>query len=260
MAAHRIVLTNQQIASYVLLTLGLVSLLASLFFNLETLALIGLGLTFWGAFFVYVTPTKYVKLDFLIASATASLSNIERILTSEKTDSKGVYLPPKYLKDYQSSLVFIPPVSDSSLPKFERALLDSGTLYSKDPTGILLTPPGSDLCKLFEKELKKFFTDTDFHEVQEDLPRLLEKLRIAKSTTIQQTANIVTVEVKHHIFEDLCKEAIKLRRTHESIGCLLPSTIACVLAKATGKPVIIEKEEQSPDNEGTKITFRIGED
>lgn len=243
-----------------MLALGLVSLSASLIFSSGTLALIGLGLTFWGAFFIYITPTKYVKLDFLTASVNASLSNIERILTSEKTDSKGVYLPPKYLKDYQSSLVFIPPVSGISLPKPERALLDNGTLHSKDPKGILLTPPGSDLCKLFEKKLRKFFTDTDFHEVQKDLPRLLEKLQIAKSTTIQQTGNVVTVEVKRHIFEDLCKEAMKLRRTHGSIGCLLPSAIACVLAKATGKPVIIEKEEQNPDEIGTKITFRIGED
>ena len=237
-----------------------VSLLASVFFNSEILALIGLGLTFWGAFFIYVTPTKYVKLDFLTASVNASLSNIERILTSEKTDSKGVYLPPKYLKDYQSSLVFIPSVSDSSLLKPERSLLDNGTLHSKDPKGILLTPPGSDLCKLFEKELKKSFTDTDFHEVQKDLPRLLEKLRIAKSTTIQQTGNIVTVEVRRHIFEDLCKETMKLQRTHESIGCLLPSAMACVFAKATGKPFIIEKEEWTPEKEGTKFTFHMGDD
>jgi hypothetical protein len=44
------------------------------------------------------------------------------------------------------------------------------------------------------------------------------------------------------------------------MGCALCSAIACALAKATGKPVTIEKEEQSQDGKTTKIQYRIIDD
>jgi hypothetical protein len=57
---------------------------------------------------LYLTPTKYLKLELLNATASSSLANVEITLSYTETRGKGVYLPPKRLKDYQSSLVFIP--------------------------------------------------------------------------------------------------------------------------------------------------------
>jgi adenine/guanine phosphoribosyltransferase-like PRPP-binding protein len=65
--------------------------------------------------------------------------------------------------------------------------------------------------------------------------------------------------MKNHVFEDLCEETRKLKRTHETVGCPLSSALACVLAKATGKPVTIEKEEKLPD-ETTQIQYTVLED
>jgi hypothetical protein len=65
--------------------------------------------------------------------------------------------------------------------------------------------------------------------------------------------------MNNHIFEDLCKETRKLEKTHETIGCPLSSAFACILAKATGKPVTIEKEETLPDAT-IRIQYTVLED
>lgn len=76
---------------------------------------------------------------------------------------------------------------------------------------------------------------------------------------IEIEGSIVKVQVKNHVFKDLCDETRKLKRTHETVGCPLSSALACALAKVTGKPVTIEKEETTTD-ETTSIEYKILED
>jgi hypothetical protein len=139
----------RDIIPYVLLLLGLASLLTSAFSSSYVLAFIGLGLTFWGALFLYIKSTKYVKLELLNAASSSSLDNIERILATIETDLKGIHLPPKNLSDYTSSLVFIPTRPNQPLPSSVET--NPKELQSRNPAGLLITPPGLALSKLFEK-------------------------------------------------------------------------------------------------------------
>jgi hypothetical protein len=184
------------------------------------------------------------------------MSDIERILMITESKEKGVYLPPKRLKDYESSLIFIPTKADQPLPEPEEV---SEELYSANPDGVFLTPPGQALSRLFERKLGKSFTETSLNDVQKELPRLFEELEITKTLSIQVEGNIVTVEAAKHVLKDLCEETKKLPRTHETVGCPFSSAIACALAKAAGKPVTIEKEMQKADG-STRITYQILED
>jgi len=68
------------------------------------------------------------------------------------------------------------------------------------------------------------------------------------------------VEITEHVFSDINKETEKLSKTHGTMGSPLSSAIACALAKATGKPVVIEKEEQSQDGKTTEIRYRLMEE
>ena len=250
--------STRTVASTILI-LGLVSLAASAFYSSSILAFIGLGLTFWGALLLYITPTRYVKLDLLNAIAPSTLANIEKMLTSSKLNEKGIYLPPKYLKDFESSLIFIPSKANQTLPKPEE--IDEEKFYSKNPRGIFLSPPGLALSKLFEKELGTSFTKTDLNYIQNNLPKLLiEDTEIAENVEVEIKDNLITIEITNHIFNEICQETRKLTKTHESIGCPLCSAIACALAKATGNPIIIEKEELSEDGKTTKIQYRILEE
>jgi uncharacterized protein YuzE len=250
---------STRIVAFSILILGLIALAASAFYASSILAFIGLGLTFWGALLLYITPTKYVKLELLNAVAPSTLVNIEKILTSSKLNDKGIYLPPKYLRDFESSLVFIPSKNNKALPKPEE--IDEEKLFSENPQGLFITPPGLALSKLFEKELGTSFTKTDINYIQNNLPKLLvEDLEIAEDVEVEAEEDLITVKITKHIFNEICEETRKLPKTHEALGCPLTSAIACALAKATGKPVTIEKEEQGEDGKTTKIQYRILED
>lgn len=242
---------------FIILPLGLLALAASAFNNSYVLAFIGLGLTFWGSLLLYMSRSKYVKLEILNAAVSSALVNLEKMLANAGSSEKGVYLPPKNLRDYTSSLVFVPSKPSKPLPKQEETSIE--TLNSKNPEGLFLAPPGLALSKLFEKKLQKPFTEIDLDYLQRDLPRLFDELEITKAMFIKVEGSIVTVELKNHIFEDVCQETRKLKRTHETVGCHLSSAIACALAKSTGKPIIIEKETQD-QKETTIIQYRILEE
>jgi len=242
---------------YLLLVLGLIALLFSALFSSYVLAFIGVGLTFWGALFLYIKSTKYVKLDLLNSTSISALINVEKVLANAKTNSRGIYLPPKRLQDYTSSLVFVPTQPDQALPTTKET--NPKELETKNPAGLLVTPPGLALSKLFEKELKKSFTEASLEGLQSQLARLFDVLQITKHLTIQPQDNSILVTMRDHVFEDLCKETTKLELTHKTVGCPLSSALACAFAKATGKPIVIEKEETSPDHT-TTIQCRVLED
>ena len=202
-----------------------------------------------------IVPAKYVKLELLTASSSLQ-ANFEEMLNVTAVHGKGVYLPPKLLRDYQSSLVFIPAKEGEVLPTREEI---ERTKTPKTSTGLLLTPPGLALSRLFESKMGKSFTELSLDQLQKELPKLFEELEITRTASISVEDDVVTVDVKNHVFKELCEENRKLQRTHEAVGCLFSSAIACALAKATGKPIIIQKEENTPE-QTTTIEYRMLED
>jgi hypothetical protein len=253
-------MTSARILSAVALTmflLGLISLMASAIYDSYFSAFIGLGLAFWGALLLLVRPTKYVRLELMTAAFSSLLTNVEEKLSITAFNGKGIYLPPKLLPDYQSSLVFVPTTGNQTLPKREEIIKTKTPMTSK---GLFLTPPGQALSKIFEKQLGKSFTEMDVPEFQRSLPKLFGELEITEHAYVNVEGNIVTVEAENHIFKDLCEETGKLERTREAVGSPFSSALACALAKATGKPLTIEEEEQSQDGETTTIQYRLMEE
>jgi hypothetical protein len=207
--------------------------------------------------FLYIKPTKYVKSELLNSVSYSTLVNIEKLLTGAKANSEGIYLPPKRLRDYTSSLVFISTEPNQPLPTTDKT--DAQELEIKDPAGLLITPPGLALSKLLEKELKRSFTETSIKDLETQLPTLFDRLEITKHLTIQPEENRVTVNIRNSVLDDLCHQTAKLEKTHKTVGCPLSSALACIFAKATGKPVVIENEETGPD-ETTTIQYKVLED
>jgi hypothetical protein len=240
-----------------MLALGAVALLFSAYTSSYVLAFIGLGLAFLGALFLYIKPSKYVRLELLAASSSSTLFNIERMLTNAGSNQKGIYLPPKRLEDYTSSLIFIPKTANQPLPT--TASTNSVGSESQNPLGLFVTPPGLALSKLFEKHLGKSFTETKLEDLHTLLPKLFEELEITKNLTVNIENDTVTIQMQNHIFEEICDETKKHEKTHQTVGCPLASALACVLAKTTGKPITIENDNLAPDKT-TVIKYRIMED
>jgi hypothetical protein len=60
--------------------------------------------------------------------------------------------------------MFIPSKNNKALPKPEE--INEEKLFSENPEGLFITPPGLALSKLFEKELGTSFTKTDINYMQ----------------------------------------------------------------------------------------------
>ena len=123
-----------------------------------------------------------------------------------------------------------------------------------------MTPPRLALSKLMERELETSFTRTDLKYVQERLPKLLiEDMEIAENVEVEtEEKGTLNVTISKHIFQTLINDTPELQKTYRTMGSPLSSAIACALAKATGKPITIEKEERN--REKTTIQYRIMEE
>jgi hypothetical protein len=238
-----------------MLLLGIGLVVVSAFYASSFLAILGVAIIFWGAILLYVTPSKHVPLTLLNASAEAASANIERLILELNLDERGVYLPPKNLKDINSSLVFIPETLKTTLPAPEET---NEKQLTNEKTGAFVTPPGSALSRLFERELGFSFTKTNLVQVQFNLPKLLvEDLELAENAEIQIQGNTVTVEITGSILDEICRQTDSQPKTHKQVGCLLSSAIACALAKATGKPVTIQNEARNQETKTTRIEYQI---
>jgi hypothetical protein len=243
-----------------LLSAGVIALAFSIDFTSLILAFIGLGLVFWGAILFYIRPEKYVKETVFVKTTLSSLVNLEQMLTELGYQGKGVYLPPKYLKDFESSKIYLSAQDSMKLPSLEQIRDQEDKIFLKN-LGALITPPGMELSRLFEKTLGTSFMKVDLQYLEQNMPKLLiEDLEIAQKVEIKIESSRVHVRMESAIFKNLWKEAIKLQNVWFSLGDPLVSAIACALAKVTGKPVIIEKNQIGNEGQTIDIEYRILEE
>jgi len=247
--------------SWFLLVLGLVALAISVIYASSVLAFIGLGLTFWGLLSLYITNEKYVKQTLLGSTITPSLANLNQMLAELEYRGKGIYLPPKYLKEFDTIKVYIPKGKNTYLPTPQEIQQQEDKTFLKNPEGALINPPGASLSNLFEKTLGKSFTTVDLEYLQLNLPKLfIEDLEIAENLEIQMKDNSIHVRITNSIFKDICKDPQKPFRMYDTIGCPLRSAIACAIAKASGNLVTIEKSHVSEDGEVIEVHYRLIEE
>jgi hypothetical protein len=243
------------IVGYVLLILGVVALISSVSFSSLVSAFIGLGLTFWGALLLYIRPTSYVKASLLDPSILSNLIAINQIIADLNYRGRGIYLPPRYLKELKSGTVYIPAENTQTIPPAKEVAQEG--VFLKNPNGMCLTPSGLGLANLYERELGTDFARADLYYLQNNLPKLFrEGLEIAEDLEINPQNDLIHVKITGSVYQDLCRETRKLPNVCNSFGCPLCSSIAIALTRATGKPIIIEKNEASPDGKTIEAYYR----
>ncbi len=249
---------KSQTATLIALIVGVTLIIVSSFYASAFLAIVGLGIIFWSVILFYITPTRQVPLSLLNASVSIKTTNIERILVETGITEKGIYLPPKNLGNIESSLIFVPKSPKYVLPTLEEP---SEKLYADQYNGIFLTPPGLALAHLFERELGVSFGMVDLVHLQTTLPKLLvEELGLSENLEIQTHGDLIVIEATGSLLKTICEEADNEPQTHAQVGCLLASALACILAKTTGKPIIIQKETYFPKAKITAIEYRTLEE
>ncbi|MEM1557863.1 MAG: hypothetical protein QXG12_04660 [Thermoproteota archaeon] len=248
-----------RVVGYVLLLLGAISLILSTSFSSLTFAFIGLGLTFWGALLLYIRPVRYVRQVLLDSTVISTLTAIDRVLTELKYEGKAVYLPPRYLREVRGGTLFIPFEGATVVPPVEE--VSEERVFLRNPNGICLTPPGLGLVNMYEEELGVVFARVDLNYLVNNLPRLfVEGLEAAEDLEFDVENGVVRVKLAGSVYVNLCREAVNLSKVCSSIGCPLCSSIACALARASGKPVVIEKCVLSEDGRTIEACYRILEE
>ena len=244
------------IIGYAVLLVGATALIASFIYSSNILALIGLGLSFWGILFLYAKPVQYMKAGLIDSTAIASLTTIDRVLADLNYQGKGIYLPPKYLKDFKSGTVFLPEKKEMQIPALEQ--LSKENVFIKNPNGLCLVPSGLGLTNLYETELGTDFAKVDLAYLQRNLPKLLiEGLEIVEDFEMRIKDNQVYVGITGSSYAEFCNKLREFSNICGTFGCPLCSSIAVALTRTTGKPIQVEKTAHSKDGKKLRILFRI---
>ena len=250
-----------RLAGYVVTFVGAAVLVGSMVFFSSVWAMIGLALTFWGVFFFFLKPTSLVKADLLDSASYSLLENVYRLVSEFGLKGKGVYLPTRYLEDLSSGLVFIPAKDEVYVPTVDEVGEARDRVFLKNPRGVCLVPSGVALANLFERELGTSFAKVDLEYLMRNLPKVfVEALEIAEDFDMGVEAGRVHVRIEGSIYRDLCDEVRRLSRVCEIFGCPLCSSIACALARASGKPVVMDGNELSRDGNVMDVYYSVLEE
>ena len=257
----------------ILLVLGAASLLAAIVYSSSILALIGLGLVFWGIIVSYIQSDEYVKKTILNSTSITLLTALDETLRTLDCKGKAIYLPPKYLNDPESTKVYVPKLETSTLPSPETTQQLEMQPTQKSPQGILITPAGAELARLLETELGTSLLRISLEDLIRRLPKtLIEDLEIVNDCEIQLFAKKRTEKSEENdqtnqseifvkftttVYRDTCKRAARLPTIFSNIGCPLSSALAIAFSKATGNPIMIKTQQISEDGEtnGTEYTI-----
>jgi hypothetical protein len=221
-----------------------------------------LGLTFWGAIFLLITPEKHVEGSFLVTSTLPFYRTLDRMLKDFKPKNDAYYIPsfardidlPEYIKGLKEMVVFIPAEhSTAEMPAIED--LAKGKFKIENPDGLLIAPPGIDILNKIEQKRNIDLTKIPYSELNETLSDLLMGLYLSKEIKLTTHENVVTIEINDSLFKDLYNQKYNLQSV-KIVGCPLVSAAACAIAKSTGKPTMIQKIETTSVGQTTS-TFKI---
>ncbi len=250
---------------FTLLIFGALVFVASFVATSTVLAFVGLGLTFWGALFLFAKPIRFVRSNLLDSTALSSYTTIDRIIADLNYKGKPKYIPPypkevylpEYLKGLKEMIVFISAKNTTTIPTIEE--MAKKQFLVKNPKGICFTPPGFGLVSLFEKELRADPTKIDLDSLYNSLSTVIvNNLELAKNFEIAAEKELIHVKITDSAYKDLYSIKHELKSVH-LVGCPLTSAVACALAKTTGKTVTITKSIVSPDLRTIEIWYQTVE-
>jgi hypothetical protein len=196
----------------------------------------------------------------LDSTAFSSLATLNQIIQEIKYSGKAVYLPPKYFKNPETTKAYVARQGNAKLPTPEQTQAQETRVYIEDPEGLLLTPPGEELSRLFERTLNTTFTKMDVNYMQRGLPKLfVEDLEISQEFQISADKNRINVRIEGTPYRKLLQKTKDLGDT-AALGSPLVSALACTIAKASGRPVTIERQKTSDDGDKIEIEYHILEE
>lgn len=239
---------------------GVLLLVFSMLLEMQVMAFIGLGLTFWGAILTLTRNGKYVESSLLDTSAQSMYLSIDRMLNEHKKTEKAYYLPaypqdvslPEYLKSLTDPAVY---VSESLNGYVSLDELTSGKFFSAKNGGFFLASPGSGIVEVVERYLKLDLTKVSPTELCEVFPKCLtESLNLAKNAQMNLTPDGAAFKATGILYDSLYSD--KKPKSASLLGCPVVCAAASAFAKSSGKTVVLGKMETFASNT-VSVQFRF---
>jgi len=240
---------------YLLLTIGIILLALATYYSHNVSAFIGIALTFWGALLLYIRPTRFIRKEILDTTITEPLDSYHKLIEELGYTGTPQHISPSTLWGLRNTVIYIPKSNQTQTPTDEQ--LSNEKVLINNSHAIKLTPPGQGLSRLIENELKTNFSTVDLEYLQYNLEKaLVEGLEIAEAFQMEPTESTVQVEIKGTIFHKTIQQ-LNENEKKQHIGDPLNSAIACILARSTRRPVIIENIQIEPREKTIKTDFKL---
>jgi hypothetical protein len=241
---------------------GIALFVVSVFLGSQIICVIGLGLIFWGALFLIITPQKYIESSFLVTSTLPAYLTMDRMLIDLNPKNEAYNIPPfprdiylpQHLEGLKDMVTFIPAENTNGMVEIED--IARGKFIIEKPKGILITSPGKGLLDKIEQKHTADFAKIPLSELDEILPNLLGDLYLAKEITMTTNENNIILQIKGSLYENLYSQKYNIKIIN-LIGCPLVNAAACAIAKSTGKLTMIQEIKTVPNGKTTTVTFKI---
>lgn len=238
---------------YLLLTIGIILLTLATYYSHNVSAFIGIALTFWGALLLYIRPTRFIRKEVLDATIRP-LESYHRLIEELGYEGTPQHISPSTLWGLRNTIIYIPKSDNTPKPTNEQ--LSNYQALIENPKAIKITPPGQNLSRLIEDELKTNFSTVDLEYLQYNLEKaLVEGLEIAEAFQMEHMESTVHTEIKGAIFYEAIREQIESKKLQT--GDPLNSAIACIIARSTRKPVVIENIQIDPKEKTIKTDYKL---
>jgi len=223
--------TPSKITFWVLLILGVITLVGAFAYTSTILAFVGLGLSFYGMLFLFVRPTKYFESK-MLESALSPIRTLDLLLSQLGYNGKQIYLPDG---NSDGVTLFVP----EGLSPIERGVTETLQSITRTSKGISLSPPGLALARQIEEALGVDLPTRGLGYLEEKLPKvLIESLQIVSEIQMQIIGDRVSFRFDNSVYCDQLWDDNDKCAT----GCPLCSALGCILVVATGHAVVFEDE------------------
>jgi uncharacterized membrane protein YjfL (UPF0719 family) len=242
--------------SWSMISLGGTVLIISTAFSSSLQATIGLSFMIWGIIMIYVRKEDYFKEKLLAATVMPSIETLNKVLKDHDYFGSAVYLPERYSGNAEVR-VYISRQKNLGVPLPMRKKIrgEKGFVQRDETQGVLLTPPGADLARIFGEMLHTSFAQVGLPFLQKNLPILfVEELEIAEYFEMKTTGEKVYVIIGESTLVQMLNEKVG---EFGKLGCPFSSAIACLLAKATDRAVILEESQTSDDKMIVNIEYSL---
>jgi hypothetical protein len=241
---------------------GIALFVTAVLLSSQIIGLIGLGLVFWGALFLLITPKKQIEGSFLISSALPAYMTIDKMVNEQNSKNEAYNIPPcprdiylpKHLDGLKQMVTFIPAKCSDGMVEIED--IARGIFSIEKPKGVLIISPGMELIEKIEQKRNMDFTKILFDELDQKLPCLLNELHLAQEIKMTTNENELVLQINDSLYQNLYSQKYDLKSIH-LLGCPLVNAAACAIAKSTGQPIVIQEINSTPSGKTIFATFKI---